>query len=627
MCRLFFLLLGLSLVSGSLGAQLSGSYVIGGLNPDFATIQAAADSLNAGGVSGPVTFDIQPGTYVEQVHLDSIVGTSSSNSIVFRSSTGFAIDVQLRFASDFSENYTLSLNGSDHIRFEDLTIRATDPQFGRVIVLDQAATEISFANCRFQGISTTSNSEGLSILRAEGDNAGLRIENCRFENGSRAISIASSNAGALQNEFIDNHFTDQYLKAIQLERVDAAVIEGNTIVTTSPSTSYEAIHLMECDSGFSIQQNVLQLANPDKALHIWRCFADANRPATIANNAIYIAGGPGSSSAGVFMFWSEFVDIVYNSVHIAESNASSVVFTLNSVISDKIRLYNNSFSQMGLGKVIDIGWLPNIEGSDHNNFYTAGDFLAVIDTFFFADLLAWQDSTGMDSNAISADPIYVLAPDLHLPDTALEGKALALANFGMDLDGDPRDPVTPDIGADEFLWLAPVADMNASPKNGCSPLLVNFSDQSQGTVTEFAWDVDGDGNDDYFTDAPSHLYTSPGLYSVRLIASNPGGSDTLIWADSIEVELCTALEEPRSGFRAWPNPADQALKIDGIPAGTSEIKIRLINAAGQLVGEEKRTGLGETISVHTAGFPAGIYLLQLQLADQSPTALRFVIQH
>ena len=128
------------------------------------------------------------------------------------------------------------------------------------------------------------------------------------------------------------------------------------------------------------------------------------------------------------------------------------------------------------------------------------------DTFFLADLAAWVDSTHMDSNSVSIAPSFYALPDLHNPDFALQG--LGDPNLGIadDIDGDMRDPVAPDLGADESTWMAPVAQFFANPTELCVDLPVQFVDQSQNLPTHWAWDIDNDGTTDYTTQDPSHAY-------------------------------------------------------------------------------------------------------------------------
>ncbi|MBY0479470.1 MAG: PKD domain-containing protein [Chitinophagaceae bacterium] len=80
---------------------------------------------------------------------------------------------------------------------------------------------------------------------------------------------------------------------------------------------------------------------------------------------------------------------------------------------------------------------------------------------------------------------------------------------------------------------APVANFSATPQNGCSPLIVNFSDLSTGNPTSWQWDL---GNGVTSTSRnPSTIYTSPGTYSVILTVTNAGGSNTLTRTNYITV--------------------------------------------------------------------------------------------
>jgi hypothetical protein len=80
-------LIAATLFSISASAQLSGAYAVPGT---FTSVAAAINSLNIAGVSGPVTINVSAG-YTETVTaggftLNSIVGASSTNTIVFQKS-------------------------------------------------------------------------------------------------------------------------------------------------------------------------------------------------------------------------------------------------------------------------------------------------------------------------------------------------------------------------------------------------------------------------------------------------------------------------------------------------------------------------------------------------------------
>jgi PKD repeat protein len=71
---------------------------------------------------------------------------------------------------------------------------------------------------------------------------------------------------------------------------------------------------------------------------------------------------------------------------------------------------------------------------------------------------------------------------------------------------------------------APVASFTASPTNGAAPLAVAFTDTSSNSPTNWSWTFGDTGTST--SQSPSHTYTTAGSYTVRLIASNTGGSGT-----------------------------------------------------------------------------------------------------
>lgn len=71
---------------------------------------------------------------------------------------------------------------------------------------------------------------------------------------------------------------------------------------------------------------------------------------------------------------------------------------------------------------------------------------------------------------------------------------------------------------------APVADFTGTPLTGVSPLAVAFTDTSTNTPTSWAWTF-GDGGTST-SQNPTHSYTSPGIYTVVLVATNAAASNT-----------------------------------------------------------------------------------------------------
>ncbi len=84
----------------------------------------------------------------------------------------------------------------------------------------------------------------------------------------------------------------------------------------------------------------------------------------------------------------------------------------------------------------------------------------------------------------------------------------------------------------------PVAAFSGSPTSGTTPLTVNFTDASTGTVSTWAWTF-GDGTISS-TQNPSHVYNAAGTYTVALTVTGPGGSNTMTRTNYVAVSAATA---------------------------------------------------------------------------------------
>lgn len=74
----------------------------------------------------------------------------------------------------------------------------------------------------------------------------------------------------------------------------------------------------------------------------------------------------------------------------------------------------------------------------------------------------------------------------------------------------------------------PLADFTATPSGCSTPISVTFTDNTVGFTSSWNWDIDNNGTTDYTIQSPTHSYLTAGTYTIRLIASNANGSDTMI---------------------------------------------------------------------------------------------------
>jgi len=108
---------------------------------------------------------------------------------------------------------------------------------------------------------------------------------------------------------------------------------------------------------------------------------------------------------------------------------------------------------------------------------------------------------------------------------------------------------------------APVAAFAGTPTSGSTPLTVSFTDQSTNFPTAWLWNF-GDGNTST-TRNPSYQYTTPGIYTVTLTATNSCGNNSLTKTNYITVTGGPPVNLARN------KPASAASTANGFPAGNA----------------------------------------------------------
>ena len=162
---------------------------------------------------------------------------------------------------------------------------------------------------------------------------------------------------------------------------------------------------------------------------------------------------------------------------------------------------------------------------------------------------------------------------------------------------------------------------SGTPQSGNSPLAVSFTDNSTGSPTAWHWDF-GDGDTSNIQN-PQHTYTSPGLYTVKLIAWNSTSIDSLIEVDYIAVSNSVPEHSLIASFKVFPNPAhdgDLSFYSGIIPMSSlsiTDISGRLILQIEELNSKEYR------LSANT--LQRGVYLIQARLENGSRVHKKLIV--
>lgn len=90
---------------------------------------------------------------------------------------------------------------------------------------------------------------------------------------------------------------------------------------------------------------------------------------------------------------------------------------------------------------------------------------------------------------------------------------------------------------------APTVDFDATTPGFCAPATVNFTDMSTGLISAYAWSFPGGDPAISSEENPTVTYATPGVYSMELAVTGPGGTTTMALPDFL-----TVVDVPQADF-------------------------------------------------------------------------------
>jgi len=371
-------------------SQLSGSYTIGS-GGNYSTITDAVNALQTSGVNGPVVFNILPGTYGEQIVIDSIPNVSSVNNVTFKSSTDLASSVVWGYFSDVSP--TISIHNTEFISFKYLTFETT-----------------------VYGIYINGYNKYLR---------GINISNNKFNNVQLPIEIWYADSPLIEKNDIASH-------GYEFGGVNRVI----------------GISLNGCTNGFKVLKNTFNMLSSifgsgSTCIVLYASYG--NSEAVIANN--FFQSSSRNNPYAIDIQQSHSINIYNNTSYLGGSFGR--IYSVNS--SSSIVFKNN----LGLlnGGMIGVGYAYVLDNSDIEadfDTYNYVGYFAKVNGTNISTLLDFKNMTGDDINSNEAS-IYT-SDGYHLTGTSVGDTDLLgipIAGIFDDIDGDPRDPFKPFKGADE----------------------------------------------------------------------------------------------------------------------------------------------------------------------------------
>src|SRR5690606_35916937 len=135
--------------------------------------------------------------------------------------------------------------------------------------------------------------------------------------------------------------------------------------------------------------------------------------------------------------------------------------------------------------------------SENNCLYAPTGDIGEYQNVRYHALADWQ-ALGFDTSSLVTDPLFD-STSHQVHSALLDGRAYPFGRVTDDLDGEPRDPESADLGADEFTPASLDASLDALVypvmpfPPGHQPVYVRFSNNGADTLTslQFDWTVNG----------------------------------------------------------------------------------------------------------------------------------------
>ena len=441
---------------------LNGTYVIGtSLGADFVSFSGAIVKMITCGISGPVVFEVEDGTYNEQLVLPPIPGSSSINTITFRGQNvdSSLVTLSLNASNLSSNNYLISFEGMDHVQFEHMRFRrsiaTSTNRYARVVsfpVSSDPSQDVTFSHIWFNGSYGSpygyNYAEAIDASNTD-DNLDIVVEHCNFSSGGPGIDWDAN--GTDDRLTITNCVFANMFDGISIrETISTFTISGNAIGPFPVNTGAVGISLNDITSSFTITKNAVRLTR-GWAARFTNINSTVPEPGLVANNMLvgystYTTDGGLQLNGGI-----DNVHILNNSLSAGYGKA----FQLAATTATGLRFVNNIATALaGSGYAFHSGLADYAECS-HNVLYKySPGSIAYWTGTNHLNMSTLQTGSGYFANSFADDPMFVdPATDLHLqPGSPCVGVGLVLSEFLDDHDGDARpDPIASpyDIGADE----------------------------------------------------------------------------------------------------------------------------------------------------------------------------------
>ncbi len=425
----------------------AGTYVVGpSSSADYHSIDSVLTDINTYGICGAVVLNIETGTYNSRIVLNAVNGVSATNTLTIQSLTGDSSDVIINYTASGTNPAAVSLANMQYATINALTFNITGTP-SKAVAYWGNTDHNTIKSCVFNLPASTLSSIYGFYFNSSSVKYNSFVDN-KVVNGYYSVYARGGGSTDLGkgNQFIGNQFLNTRYYGIYLYYQDSTIIRRNTISSINMGSYARGIYSNYSDNAI-IDGNNIHLSNTSYSygMYLYSNDGSSSNPALITNNMINIQGGTGTSY-GIYFSGSTYQKISNNSIYIDGTSSNSRCLYVSSGNHNEAK--NNIFYATN-GYAAYYSNTSSFSIVDFNNYYTTGSKF-VYYSGNKANLSALQSASSKDANSTEINPHFLSSSDLHILTGAINASGTPLSYVLVDIDGDLRDTLNPDMGADEF---------------------------------------------------------------------------------------------------------------------------------------------------------------------------------
>lgn len=423
--------------------SLSGYFNIGNSPAYFQSIGSALDRLSKAGICDEVVFLLEDTVYYEKLKIDSFPVFNGNAKVTFQGVFSDSIKTAIEYSTLGTTNaYIMLLNAADKLLFRHITFRGYKNEYEALIRTQGHVKDLTFDSCNFIGSALSNYINYLIDYTSPLDK--VAFNHCQFIAG-RYQMYMQTGVGIDGLSINKCHFSTPVIQSLYLQNLKHFSLVSNEFLGHSQSW----ISLLLSSDSVIIEKNLFNVSTSFKSvLNIESCSGTDNNPLLIKNNIFNVSNG--TSNSAIILSQNNALHF-YNNTIVDHIGASPVVLyrsPFTGVLKNNI-IYSNSL-KAALHVSFPLQGAIKLPISNNNIFYnTDSTALRYMNNTY--NLTQWRAAFSIDQNSYFERVGFKNTPILHLDTISYANASAAPSAFvKFDFDGDTRDSLLPDIGADEF---------------------------------------------------------------------------------------------------------------------------------------------------------------------------------